>query len=122
MNILNQIKPIITNEDNIIFAYIFGSYAKGDFLDSSDVDIALYLRNDSFDYQLQIIKKLNSKIHQDIDLVILNRAKNLFLIEDIINNSIIIKDHPRRIEYETYRWMEIVDFKELDKRLERCIA
>ena len=50
-------------------------------------------------------------------MVVLNRAKNLFLIEDIINNSILLKDNDKRIEYEVYKWMEIVDFKELDKSL-----
>ena len=117
MNIVEKIKAIVSSEDNILFAYLFGSYAKGDFGSNSDIDIALYLKKDSFDYQLEIIKKMQIATHKEIDLVVLNRAKNLFLIEDIINNSILLKDNQQRLEYETYKWIEIIDFKELDKRL-----
>jgi len=117
MDILKKIKAIIKSEENILFAYIFGSYAKGEQTNNSDIDIALYLKEYSFDYYLGIIKKLQIATNKEVDLVVLNRAKNLFLIEDIINNSILLKDNDKRIEYEVYKWMEIVDFKELDKRL-----
>ena len=56
--------------------------------------------------------------NKEIDLVVLNRTKNLFLIEDIINNSTLLKDNDKHIEYKVYKWMEIIDFKELDKRLD----
>jgi len=118
MDILDKIKAIIDSEKNILFAYMFGSYAKGEQDSSSDIDIALFLKEDSFDYYLDIVKKLQIATNKEIDLVVLNRAKNLFLIEDIINNSILLKDNDKRIEYEVYKWMQIVDFKELDKRLE----
>ena len=118
MEVVNIIKNIINNEDNILFAYLFGSYAKGNQNSSSDIDIAIMLKDNSFDYYLEIVKKLQIATNKEIDLVVLNRAKNLFLIEDIINNSIVLKDSEERIEYETYRWMEIIDFRELDKRLD----
>ncbi len=120
MKIVEELKNILAEEDNILFAYLFGSYAKGDFHKSSDIDIALYLKEDSFDYYLEIVKKLQSLFDKEIDMVILNRAKNLFLIEDIINNSVVLKDNEKRLEYESYKWMEIVDFKEVDKRLENA--
>ena len=120
MKIVEELKNILAEEENILFAYVFGSYAKGDFHNSSDIDIALYLKEDSFDYYLEIVKKLQSLFDKEIDMVILNRVKNLFLIEDIINNSVVLKDNEKRLEYESYKWMEIVDFKEVDKRLENA--
>jgi len=118
MDILEKTKAILNREENILFAYIFGLYARGEQHSSSDIDIALYLKEYSFDYYLDIVKKLQSTTHKEIDLVVLNRAKNLFLIEDIINNSLLLKDNDKRMEYEVYKWMEIVDFKELNKRLD----
>ena len=43
---------------NIVNAYIFGSYAKGDFNEDSDIDIAIILNKmkDRFDMQVELMK------------------------------------------------------------------
>ncbi len=43
--IINEVKKVIEAEDNIIFAYLFGSMASGSQTNLSDVDIAIYLQN-----------------------------------------------------------------------------
>ena len=118
MQKIEKVKQIVKKESNILFGYIFGSYAKGSFNSNSDIDIALYFKDNSFDYYLEIVHKIEKNIKTDVDLVVLNSAKNLYLLDDILKNSIVIKDHPKRFDFEVYKWHEIVDFKELNKRLE----
>ena len=55
------------NKYNIQKAYIFGSYAKGNFHEDSDIDLAIVLKNlsNSFTMQIQLMKlsrKFDSRI------------------------------------------------------------
>ena len=107
----------LQNIDGIEFAYLFGSYANGSFNDRSDVDIALYLKKDNFDMQLDISFDLSRRLEKDVDLVILNKAKNLYLIEDIIQNGIVLKDSDKRFDFELKKHHQFLDFKEFKKRI-----
>jgi len=40
---VESIIKILENETDILFAYLFGSYAKGTQIEKSDIDIAVYL-------------------------------------------------------------------------------
>lgn len=48
MDFVEKCKEILMRYENIIFAYIFGSYVKGNLKKDSDIDIAIYL-NKSID-------------------------------------------------------------------------
>ena len=55
------------NKYNVQKAYIFGSYAKGNFHEDSDIDLAIVLKNlsNSFTMQIQLMKlsrKFDSRI------------------------------------------------------------
>jgi len=97
--------------NNVIFAYLFGSFAKGEQTSSSDVDVALYLKDISLDSQLQIIYELSKLLKRDVDLVVLNSVKNIYLLEDILKNSIVLKDDKKRVDFELLKEHEILDYK-----------
>ncbi len=42
---MEKIKEILEREPEVLFAYLFGSYAKGTQDKNSDIDIAIYLKN-----------------------------------------------------------------------------
>ena len=89
-SLLEALSASLLFNDNVIFAYLFGSFAKGEQTSSSDVDIALYLKNISLDNQLQIIYEISKLVKRDVDLVVLNSVKNIYLLEDILKNSIVL--------------------------------
>ena len=97
--------------ENIVFAYLFGSYAKNNYTNKSDVDIALYLKDISLDSQLQIIYELSKLLKRDVDLVVLNSVKNIYLLEEILKNGVIIKDNSKRVDFELRKEHEILDYK-----------
>ena len=108
---IKKLKDFLKKEKNVLFAYLFGSYVDGSYRQDSDVDIAVYLKNSSFDKELEIIHKLSKLLNKKIDLSVLNRARNLYLIENILRNGIILKDNQKRLDYEVYKHHQYLDFK-----------
>jgi len=115
--IVNLLKIELSKYSNIEFGYLFGSYADGSFTNKSDVDIALFLNNCSFDTELELHFKLSKTLNKDVDLVILNKAKNLYLLDDIFQKGLVLKDSEKRIDYEIRKQHQIFDYKEFKRRI-----
>ena len=115
--ILNKLKNYLLSNKEIIFAYLFGSYANDTHHPNSDVDIAIYLKNDTLDTLLQINYEISKLLKKDADIIVLNKAKNIYLLENIINNGIILKDAPQRVDFELIKQHQILDFKAFKKMI-----
>ena len=101
--------------ENVLFGYLFGSFAKNEQTNKSDVDIALYLKNTTFDSKLQINYEISKLLHRDVDLVVLNDVKNIYLLEGILKDGIVIKENERRFDFELHKQHDILDFKAFKK-------
>ncbi len=104
--------------NTIKFAYIFGSYARGTQKEKSDVDIAVFLEQNNLDAQLQIRYELSKFLKKDVDLVLLNDVKNLFLLADIFRDKIVLKDSDERVDFELKKEHDILDYKEFKRALD----
>lgn len=114
----NKLENILNLDKNIHFAYLFGSYAKGDFTDKSDVDIAVYLYDDNLDTKLTLHHKLEASLQKNVDIVYLNDVKNIYLLEVIITQGILIKDGVERAMFEVKKQHEVIDFKSFKKYID----
>ena len=89
-----NLDSVFRNYDQIAFAYLFGSVATGEQTAMSDVDIAIYLRlgvHFSFDDTLQFQGDCCRILRRnDVDVLVLNKTRNLILLEDIIRKGRII--------------------------------
>jgi len=117
-----MLKDILINElkklDNVLFAYLFGSYATNGQTSMSDIDIAVYLKDTSLDSQLQLTYELSKVFSQDIDLIVLNDVKNIYLLESILNESVVVKDSEDRIDFELIKEHDILDYKAFKKYID----
>ncbi len=108
--------------DSVVFAYLFGSYAKGNVTYKSDVDIAVYMKDEfnNFDSKLQLHHQLQKKFGCEVDLIILNKVKNFDLLEDIFREGFVIKDsdNDQRVMFELYKEHEILDYKVFKKSID----
>lgn len=91
--IIHVLNDYFKNRHDIVFAYLFGSFASGCENKLSDVDIAVYFSRDvlSSDIKRYLDMKieLEELLKREIDLVVLNTAKPL-LKSRILNNRIKI--------------------------------
>ena len=107
--------------DDIIFAYLFGSYAKEKQTHLSDIDIAVYIREKKgiSDKKLKILMDLSRLLKtDDIDLVILNKAP-ISLLTKILAHKIILNDKIPTIRhsFESLNMRMGFDFSYLEKRI-----
>jgi len=109
---------VIFKHNNVVFAYLFGSIAKNEISPSSDIDIAVYLKNSNpeklFNTLLSIhLDTCRALKTNNVDIVILNTNYNLMLIDEIIRNGILLYDaDPQfREEFECKMIHSAIDFK-----------
>ena len=119
--IISVISEYMADCDDITFAYLFGSYAKDKQTHLSDIDIAVYMKDDNhvFDIKLGILRDLTKILEtDDIDLVILNKAPISLLTKILANKAILIdKDPPVRHAFESLNMRKGFDFSYLEKRI-----
>ncbi|MEA2019795.1 MAG: nucleotidyltransferase domain-containing protein, partial [Campylobacterota bacterium] len=101
----NVIK-ILKDMKEVKFAYLFGSYVSNLNTKTSDIDIAIFINDgyNLFDTHLMVHHKIEIALKKEIDIVVLNSAKNFILIQDILNNGRLLKDSidDSREMYEIY--------------------
>jgi predicted nucleotidyltransferase len=114
----NATNAVKIYEKGVLFAYLFGSTARAESSLSSDIDIAVYLSEGStesyFETKLALYADLCRALKRnDVDLVILNTASNLILLEDIIRSGIVLFDRARdvREDFELGVLHRSIDFK-----------
>ena len=115
--IVLKIENELADNINVEFGYIFGSYADDTYNDRSDIDIALFLKDASFNNQLDIHAKISRVVSKEIDLTVLNTAKNLYLLDDIFKKGKVIKDSDTRFDFEVRKEHQILDYKEFKKSI-----
>ena len=78
-----KIKKTLEKERNILFAYIFGSYARGEARENSDIDLAIYVKRipkDIFKYESKIASKIEKEIKKFLEKISYGMmVKNLVL-------------------------------------------
>lgn len=117
-NILSRIpevKKTLVQDENVVFAYIFGGLAEGKVKPLSDIDLSVYLRDTDnlAEYKIYLFDRLtNSLGTSELDLIILNTAPISITGRIVQNRQILVdKDPPIRHAYESLTLREFFDFK-----------
>jgi predicted nucleotidyltransferase len=118
---LGRLKPLLERDQRVIFAYLFGSLARGAARPLSDVDIALYLGDydNKAEVKLELYARLSDLLGTDeIDLVILNDAP-LSLVGRILRHRRLIADTEPfvRHAFESRIIREFFDFSRMEEAI-----
>lgn len=133
--IIDKLKHLFSTTDEIVLAYLFGSFAEGKTHKFSDVDVAVYVRDlqkeNEFDYKMDLIGELNNILRSDdVDLVVLNNApptlKNRIIrygllvkcVDEAFRRRYLIQSYK---EYEDAQHLLKIQFEYLKKRLDRYV-
>lgn len=128
MNAMNQIrhqdlikdlKTILEEQaKQVVFAYIFGSLVKSGSYRAGDIDLAVFFEKSESVSFLDAKLDLNATLSRmlkfdDIDILILNTARNLILLDEVIRDGIVIldKDPNFREDFEQRILHQALDFK-----------
>lgn len=90
-DIIDRLKDYFSHDDDIEMVLLYGSVAKGTFNPKSDIDIALYSKNElSFEVLAKIQTELAIIFDREIDVADLKKAEGTFLYQ-IMTNAVKIK-------------------------------
>ncbi len=119
LDCVENINKVLAEESDILFAFLFGSYAKGTQDEKSDIDIAVYLKDESILERIPLYpSKLAIKIEKmldkkkTVDVRILNGSTLRFRSQVLRFGKLLhSKDEKKRIEFETSSLLQYYDFK-----------
>jgi predicted nucleotidyltransferase len=104
--------------EKVAFAYLFGSLATGEAGPLSDVDIAVFFlgeRETFFDDRLSLHADICRALRSnEVDLLVLNSASNLIILEDVVRRGIVLYDGDPdlRDDFEVRVLHQAIDFRE----------
>ena len=111
---------VLLDDDNVVFAYLFGGLAEGKVTPLSDIDIAVFLKSvhDAAEYKLGLFDRLSDALGTcEIDLIILNTAPISLTGRILQKKQILIdKDPPRRHIFESVSLRKFFDFKIIEDK------
>jgi predicted nucleotidyltransferase len=73
--LLGELRAALRTEPNVRFALLFGSTARGDDREGSDVDLLVVLDDPSLDRVLDLELRLEATVGRDVDVVTLEAAE-----------------------------------------------
>ena len=105
--ILEILKRVMEKDQEVLFAYLYGSYVYNSDDFKSDIDVAVYLKSSDIKQYLkkeeELTIELVTKIHKDrIDLRILN-VLPLLLQYHVLKGGIpiFVREEKERVDFET---------------------
>lgn len=101
-DIAAQVRRALEARDDVVFAYLFGSRARGVDHPRADVDVAVHLRGPRADWpQLDLTNLLATALRrEDVDVVVLNDAPAALAFDALKGTLLFSRDEGERIEAE----------------------
>jgi uncharacterized protein YutE (UPF0331/DUF86 family)/predicted nucleotidyltransferase len=112
---IQDAQKLLAQDNNVVFAYLFGGLAKKEMRPLSDVDIAVYVKETGSlaAYKLELFDRLTDALGtSELDLIILNTAPVSIAGRILKNREILVDREPfRRHLYESAALREFFDFE-----------
>ena len=119
--IIERASEYFNQRNDVLFAYLFGSYAGNGATSLSDIDIAVYLVNEVYDStkKMNLVHSLSMVLNEDgLDLVILNQAPVTLTINVLKKHIMIIDKNPLiRHQFESLIMRKYFDFSIIEKEI-----
>ncbi len=110
-----DVKRVLLQDHNVIFAYLFGGLSEGKVKPLSDIDISVYVRDKEnlAEYKLNLFDRLTDALRtNELDLIILNMVPISITGRILQNKQILVdKDPPIRHAYESLTLRKFFDFR-----------
>jgi predicted nucleotidyltransferase len=118
-----KLKETLLMRDDIAFAFLFGSFARGERTRFSDLDIALFFSGTVDFYKTYDLREdLSEMLGIEVDIVVLNTASPVIKMQ-ILSKGVLLLDKDRRAYHEFFvkTVKEYDDLKRNRKEIEENI-
>ena len=117
---IEKIRNSLEKNPNVIFAYLYGSIARGTTHKFSDIDIAVYLKDASTEKFLELLSYIPDDIPFEVDIKDLNTAPPL-LRYNVIREGILLFSKNKEIlaEFKYKTTLIALDIKSDIEKLRR---
>ncbi len=116
-NLLEKIRNALMHEENVLIAYLYGSRARGDFQEESDVDVAVLVKDlpttekNPF-YETELSLRLSKAVGKDVEVRLINGKPLIFLCQVLKHGKLIVsKDEKTRVKFEASTLDRCFDFR-----------
>jgi uncharacterized protein len=112
--IINKLSDFYRSNEDILFGYLFGSFAKEKNRSDSDIDIAIYLsdynREKAHEYKMANILALQNIFKRPVDLIFFNEAPPLLKHEIFKTGNLFMeRDHLALVEYKVSNYHQYLN-------------
>lgn len=123
---LEKIKSAVndTTGDLSEFCFLLGSAATPRFRQDSDIDIAVFWKKDSIDFDLKIktINELEDRLGHEIDLITLNNIDVIYGIQVVNTGRLLVNNNPGLLlDWKSQQLSRYPDFKTSRSIIEKNI-
>jgi predicted nucleotidyltransferase len=95
--LLHILRGALRTEPNVRFAVLFGSTAKGDDYEGSDIDVLVVLDDPSIGRLVGLTERLSGRLGRDVQIVRLADAENVpVVMADVIEQGRVLVDRQQR--------------------------
>jgi len=108
-----KIKDVLKKDKNIVFAYVYGSFGRGE-REFSDIDIAVFVKRvpeRCVEYENKLAIKLEKLIKKPVEVRVMNKLP-LLLTSRIIKEGKLIfsRDEKQSVKFETIMMSMYLDY------------
>jgi len=110
--VLERIAALLGEKQNILFAYVFGSYVREN--EFADIDIGIFVADEiieGLDLEFKMEDEIQSLVHFPVDVRVINRAPSSFVYRLIKEGRLVNDSAPsRRADFEGLVFKRYSDF------------
>ena len=117
---VKKLTEILGKQKDIVLAFLFGSYQKGEITSFSDLDIAIFFTAMRDFYGLNALKQEISEMSGlEVDIVVLNNASPVIKMQVLKNGALLVnRDRKAYNDFFIHTVNEYDDLKRTRKEIE----
>lgn len=118
IEIKKRLKKFLLKREEIIFAYLYGSFLERN--DYSDIDVGIYLDaqkiKDFFEYEINLYALMREELKEEVDIRVLNNAPTGFLFNVIKGEILFSRNDDLLTDFIEKVGIEYSEFHYLNKK------
>ncbi|WP_346765908.1 nucleotidyltransferase domain-containing protein [Thermococcus sp. 9N3] len=119
--VIKALIEFLMEKEEIIFAYLHGSFLEGEFY--RDIDVAVYVDpekvKDFLSYELKLAVELELLLKYPVDVRVLNDAPPAFRYRVLHGKLLFTRDEEKWLEFYDLTVREYLDFRHFEREMRR---